>query len=307
MIDFRAPVPEDREWVDELFFHSGNRGCEYSFTNLFTWSRVYRQRVARVNDYVAVRLSGSAGNCYLYPAGRGDLRPVILALEEDAHERGYPCCRLICVTPDHMKQLEELWPGEFSYTTDRSGFDYLYEIDRLADLGGRKLHAKRNHIHRFEDLCPDWTVEEITPDNLQECVDMDDQWTRLNRGYDGDESLVDERDALRLAFAYYESLKLEGLLLRHQGRVIAFTMGRQLSPDTYDVNFEKAYGDIQGAYAIINREFARWVRQYHPQVRYLNREDDMGVEGLRNAKESYFPDLMVEKHSAIRCTQQKTV
>ena len=75
-------------------------------------------------------------------------------------------------------------------------------------------------------------------------------------------------------------------------------MGDLLSADTYDVHFEKAYGELQGAYAMINREFARRVRQRHPQVRYLNREDDMGVEGLRKAKESYYPDLMVEKFSA---------
>ena len=299
MIQFQTPVPEDREWVDELFYHSGNRGCEYSFTNLFAWHRVYRQQVARVNDYVVERMTGTAGDSYLYPAGRGDIRPVIEALEEDARERG-GVCRLICVTPTHMEQLEAIWPGQFAYTEDRFGFDYLYDIDRLADLGGKKLHAKRNHIHRFEDNCPDWAVEEITPDNLAECVAMDEEWTRLNRGYEGDESLVDERDALRLAFAHYEALKLEGLLLRSGGRVIAFTMGRKMAPDTYDVNFEKAYGEIQGAYAMINREFARWVRAKHPNVRYLNREDDMGVEGLRKAKESYYPDLMVEKHSAVR-------
>ena len=81
--------------------------------------------------------------------------------------------------------------------------------------------------------------------------------------------------------------------------MVAFTMGDPLSSDTYDVHFEKAYGEMQGAYAIINREFARWIRTNHPDIRYLNREDDMGVPGLRKAKESYYPDLMVEKHAAV--------
>ena len=98
---------------------------------------------------------------------------------------------------------------------------------------------------------------------------------------------------------HYAALGLEGGLLRAEGRVIAFTMGDKLCSDTYDVHFEKAYGEIQGAYAVINREFARWVRAHHPEIRYLNREDDMGVEGLRRAKESYYPDQMVEKYAAV--------
>ena len=105
--------------------------------------------------------------------------------------------------------------------------------------------------------------------------------------------------ALRLALAHYDELGLEGGLIRVYGEVVAFTIGDILSSDTYDVHFEKAYGERQGAYAAINQQFARWVREHHPQVRYLNREDDMGVEGLRKAKESYYPDRMVEKHSAV--------
>ena len=80
---------------------------------------------------------------------------------------------------------------------------------------------------------------------------------------------------------------------------MAFTMGSPISVDTFDVHFEKAYGEIQGAYTMINREFARWVRDRYPEVRYLNREDDMGLEGLRKAKESYYPDCMVEKCSVV--------
>lgn len=77
-------------------------------------------------------------------------------------------------------------------------------------------------------------------------------------------------------------------------------MGSPISADTFDVHFEKAYGEIQGAYPMINREFARWLQANRPGVRWLNREDDMGLEGLRKSKESYYPDRMVEKSAAIR-------
>ena len=98
---------------------------------------------------------------------------------------------------------------------------------------------------------------------------------------------------------HYHELGLEGGLIRVYGEVVAFTMGDMLCADTFDVHFEKAYGELQGAYAMINREFARQVRARHPEIKYLNREDDMGVEGLRKAKQSYYPDLMVEKHTAV--------
>lgn len=305
MIEFRDPVLEDREWVEELFHAAGNRGCEYSFATMFLWHSAYDQKVARIKDFVLERLSGSIGPSYLFPAGRGDLKPVIEALEEDAAERG-EVCKLICVTPEHIQQLEAIWPGQFEYTTDRFGFDYLYEIDRLADLGGKKLHAKRNHIHRFEEACPDWTAEEITAGNLAECEAMDREWNRLYRNRDGEEApeeretLRDESRAMSRAFRHYDELGLKGLLIRTGGRVVAFTMGSQINQDTFDVHFEKAYSEIQGAYPMVNREFARWIRANIPGIRYLNREDDMGVEGLRKAKASYYPDRMVEKHSAIR-------
>ena len=97
----------------------------------------------------------------------------------------------------------------------------------------------------------------------------------------------------------FEALGLEGLLLKAEGRVVAFTMGNQIQRDTFDVNFEKAFAEIQGAYPVINREFARHIRARYPEIVYLNREDDMGLPGLRRAKESYHPDILLCKASAV--------
>lgn len=301
MIAFETPQPSDKAWVDALLARADYRGCDYNFTNLFVWSRAYDQKIARVGDFLVTHLCGRMGCSYMYPAGAGDVAGVIRALAQDARERGNPL-RLVCLTPRQMAELEEFFPGEFEYSADRDGYDYLYEIDRLADLGGKKLHAKRNHINRFMENNPTWTYEEITPDSLAECLEMDKEWYRRSLQREGEaeeRDLGDEGIALRTAMEHYQTLGLEGGLIRVYGEVVAFTMGDRLSSDTYDVHFEKAYGELQGAYAMINREFARWVRQRHPEVKYLNREDDMGVEGLRKAKESYYPDLMVEKHTAL--------
>lgn len=300
MIEFHKPQLTDKPWVDELLRRADHRGCEYNFTNLFVWSDAYDQRIARVGDFLVTRLCGSLGCSYIYPAGAGDIAPVLAALEQDAAERGAPL-HLVCLTQPQVRELDSLFPGRFTFEADRDGFDYLYDIDRLADLGGKKLHAKRNHINRFVENNPSWVYEDITPESLPECLEMDKEWYRrsmIREGLAEERDLGDEGRALRLAMEHYHDLGLEGGLIRVYGEVVAFTMGDLLSSDTYDVHFEKAYGELQGAYAMINREFARRVRQRHPQVRYLNREDDMGVEGLRKAKESYYPDLMVEKYSA---------
>ena len=301
MIDFRTPQPSDKAWVDALLAQADYRGCDYNFTNLFVWSRAYGQEIAQVNGFLVTHLCGRMGCSYMYPAGSGDLAAAIDILAREADERRQPL-RLVCLTTRQMEELDRLMPGRFAYEADRDGFDYLYDIDRLADLTGKKLHAKRNHINRFMDNNPSWVYEEITPQTLPECLEMDQEWYRRSMVREGaaeERDLGDEGIALRTAMDHYHALGLEGGLIRVYGEVVAFTMGDRLNSDTYDVHFEKAYGELQGTYAMINREFARWVRAKHPNVRYLNREDDMGVEGLRKAKESYYPDLMVEKYAAI--------
>ena len=301
MIEFHTPALADKPWVDELLGRCNYRGCDYNFTNIYVWQKAYGLELGRIGDFMAVHLCGRMGCSYMYPAGSGDIAAAIRALEEDAARRGQPL-RLVCVTRRQMAELEEFFPGRFEYIPDRDGYDYLYEIDRLADLAGKKLHAKRNHINRFIENNPTWVYEEITPASLPECLEMDKQWyvrSLQREGVEEERDLGDEGIALRTAMEHYHELGLEGGLIRVYGEVVAFTMGDRLGRDSFDVHFEKAYGELQGAYAMINREFARWVRERHPEVKYLNREDDMGVEGLRKAKESYYPDLMVEKYAAV--------
>ena len=301
MIDFRAPVLSDKTWVDGLLRAGDERGCEYNFTNLYAWSRPYGQKIARLDDRLLVTVHGVAGPCYLWPVGAGAVQPALEALWQDARDRGEPF-RLACLTAEHVAELEALWPGKFLSEPDRDGFDYLYEMDRLADLGGKKLHAKRNHINRFVEQNPTWVYEPITPASLADCWRMDEEWYRRTLQREGEveeKDLGDEGLALRAAMEHFCALDLEGGLIRVYGEVVAFTIGDRLSSDTYNAHFEKAYGELQGAYAMINREFSRWVREKYPDIRYMNREDDMGVEGLRKAKGSYYPDQMVEKYIAV--------
>lgn len=301
MIDFHTPDITDRCWVSARLAGSAIRACEYNFTTLFVWAAGYDITIADVEGFLLVRLRGAEGFGYLWPQGEGDLDRALTLLEADAGERGTPF-RLHCLLAEEMAALEALRPGRFTFTPDRDSFDYLYTVDKLADLAGRKLHSKRNHCKHFEEENPTWSYSPMTAADAAQCLELEARWDAAGRAREGaeeDEDISNEKKALLLAFRHFDELELEGGVLRAEGKVVAFTMGDRLTADTYNIHFEKAFGEMQGDYAVINREFARQLRAAHPELKYLNREDDMGIEGLRRAKESYYPDLMAEKHSAV--------
>jgi len=168
MLNFKRPEPADRLWVNPLLEAEGARACEYNFNNMYLWSRSFEEELARFEDRLVVRIRGRLGVSYLVPVGFGPLEPAMEAVMEDAAAQGEQL-RLVCVTAEQKEQLEQLWPGRFEYECDRDGWDYLYEIDRLADLAGKKLHSKRNHIHRFDENFPDWLAEPISAYKVEGC------------------------------------------------------------------------------------------------------------------------------------------
>ena len=300
METFRCPEMTDRAWAVPLLLAENSLGCEYNFNNIYLWSRAYPQKIARQGDRLLVEIEGSLGASYLFPAGSGPLAPAIEALREEAQAQGNPLT-LVCVTAAQREQLEQAFPGRFVFEEDRNGWDYVYDVNRLADLGGKKLHAKRNHIHRFDEAHPDWMFEPITPDNLHECVELERAWyaqREEDEPEQGEDTRSEETVALIESLYHMDTLELEGGLIRAEGKVLAFSLGSLTTPECFDVHFEKAPGNVQGAYAVINREMARMVRARHPEVKWLNREDDLGLEGLRKAKLSYYPDILVEKFTA---------
>ena len=289
MLYFKKPELSDRAWIQDLYACCGYRGAEYTFANLYLWSFYYGE-ICRYKDFLCQRLTFGGVHQYIYPAGCGDAKPVVDRLWEDARQWKRPFV-LRSLTKQTLCDLESMYPGKFVITEDRDSYDYLYEIDTLADLAGRKYQAKRNHINRFQQAYPNWRIEVVTADTLDPCRELAERWYQSHADSDAD------RRALEKAFAHFDDLGFEGIVLLDKDTPLGFSMGNRISPDTFGVNFEKSYADIQGAYALVNREFARYIRSKYPDIRYLNREDDMGLEGLRKAKESYYP-VLLEKYIA---------
>ena len=297
MLSFKEVMLEDRQWMDQLF-QMGKRGSlDYNFTTCFVWRYILNYHIARLDDYLILR-SEPKNPTYLFPAGQGPLEPVIRAMAEDAKSVGFPL-RFCAVLADDKARLEEAFPGKFEFTLSRDIADYVYETQALATLSGKKLAAKRNHIHRFLDNHPTWQYEPIDKNNMDDVQQMHMAWCLqagcLKDGALLDSGLSDEYCAVEQALKHFDELGLSGGLIRAEGRVIAFSMGDPLNENTFLVHFEKAYSDIQGAYPMINQQF---ILHNCMNYTYVNREEDAGVEGLRHAKLSYNPLLLVEKYTA---------
>ncbi len=291
MIPFKPLTLDDKAWCEAYLLDGKERGCEYSFANLCLWGR---QRAAQVHGHLVLFSQYNRRSVYPYPVGTGDKRPVLDAIIHDAETRGIPC-RITGLNQEDIELIASMYPDRFRFHCDRDSYDYVYAIDDLADLKGRKFQRKRNHFNRFRDNFPYYTVEPLSPENIADARQMVQRWfaDRLQEDPQGDYHM--ERSALSKALTHFSELGMEGLLLRDGDQVLAVTMGSRLSNDTFDIHFEKARHDVDGAYTVINCEFARYLRKKHPDVKLLNREDDLGLEGLRKAKLSYNPHHLVEK------------
>ena len=161
LLDFQPVDLSRRGELEPILQNLPDLGCEYSTANLMLWG----DACAAVEDgtvYVLTRHAGGYG--YFLPSG-GDLCQAVRRLARDADERRIPLS-MYGVTDRNREILEANFPCTFSFYEVRSGFDYVYDIRRLAELKGKKLQAKRNHIHRFEDACPDWELMKLGEDNL---------------------------------------------------------------------------------------------------------------------------------------------
>ncbi len=291
MIDFQPFDIHNKSAYDQFLQNSGERGCEYSFVNLYLWGR---QRAAFLHDHLVFFSQFDRKSVYLFPVGNGDKKAVLDAIIQDAKERGIPC-RLTGLTQDDCALLEKLFPGKLRYHFDRNCFDYVYDINDLADLGGRKFQKKRNHLNRFRQENPDHILQPITDENIAQVQQLVDNWYQLRLQENPHADYHMEMAAINKALKMRQPLGLEGLVLRNGDNLLAMTMGSRLNQNTFDIHFEKALDTADGAYAAINNGFARYLREKYPDVQFLNREDDMGLEGLRKAKLSYNPHHLVEK------------
>lgn len=292
-IKFHDITLADKAWMDARFAEDDRNACEYTFANNFIWRNVYQVEVAEADGCLVIRFVRSGAYCYSYPVGAGDKKAVIERLLVQCQKDKIPLC-MSPLSEEDRSQLLRWFPGKFLIEGNRDSYDYIYSREKLATLAGKKLHGKRNHIARFMDA-DDWEYEPMTEKNLEECRTMTYTWIRM-RSEKWNEEMEQEIMVLHEAFDHMEELGLIGGALRKGGEIVAFCMGEPMNSNTFVVHFEKAYPMMQGAYPMINQQF---VQHVCGEYEYVNREDDTGDPGLRKAKLSYYPEILLTKYAAV--------
>ncbi len=291
---FRSVSIEDRAEFLEKTACEDTVISNYSFADYFVWSGFFVCSLGRI------------GNCLIYKSREKDMEYYSFPLGGDDDDKEIAIRTLIEYTASDGKKLiffpltdtqreffEQHFGGTFEIDNERKYADYYYDSHMLAELLGRKLSAKRNHINAFEKL-GDWHFDRITQSNKAVCLEIENEWITLNSD-DGGALLRYEKNAIETALEFFDELELFGGILYLDERPVAFSIGEKLNADTIVVKFEKALSDIPGAFQMINREFAAcFGREY----KYINREEDLGDPGLRRAKSSYVPFYLENKHCA---------
>ncbi len=292
MLEFREIELGDRERINSALKASDRRGCEYSFANNMAWRRLAGSRIAFYKDfYICCAFETEDGvPQYILPAGSGDIREVIGEMSRYSASLGKPLV-VRGVTEEMLTVLDELFPGGFTAQADRGNADYIYASADLIALPGRKYHAKRNHLARFMEQEHEFSL--ITEKDFDDCLTFAVE-TYNSRNSTDQHSFVAEQFAINTFFTYFNELGLTGGVIRSGGRVRAVTIGERLNSDTFCVHIEKADTSVSGIYAGINNLFASAAAA---DMKYINREEDMDIEGLRKAKLSYHPAFLLNKYT----------
>ena len=295
MLPFREIFIEDKQQIEEKLCLEPARMTERCFTDMFIWRCRYRTLFTIQGDFLYMLSLGEDAPelTYFFPVGRGDRKAALDTIAQDAAERGKPY-RILGCTQAQKEEVESLLPGRYKFIEDRDNFDYIYRSEDLATLKGKKLHAKRNFINRFlQEHENNWHYEKLDPvKHREEILKFHHLWCE-HHDENAEDTVIYEHCAVWQALENYQALAMRGGVLYVDGRMAAFTMGSPSCSDALTVQIEKAMADIPGAYPLINREFIAHEGLDFP---YVNREEDMGIEGLRKAKLSYRPVELTAKY-----------
>ncbi len=281
---------EDKPLFDHLFTQFAPVISEFTFTNLFIWRRAYQTQISRFRNFLCLLSEQGENSFFFPPIGERHVIECCQSLLQYLNGKGaFP--KIVRVPEAVVTQIDWKASG-MKADLDRSQCDYVYLVQDLIELTGRKYHRKRNHIKQFREKYSFQYIP-LTSEWIAQCLQLQAEWCDL-RDCEASPGLLNESLATKEAFTHFEALGMKGGAILINGKVEAFTLGDPLNPDTMVIHIEKANPAYDGLYPTINQAF---LENEGPGYTYVNREQDLGEEGLRKAKESYFPHHMVNKYT----------
>lgn len=271
---------------------------DLSFANLFIWGADGKMQYTIDDDVLYIKLNFKSFPEFFWPpipkAGSDyDYKELVRREFEYLENKGIvPVIRNIW---EPFKEIIEKACPYLDIEPAEIAWDYVYSREKLATLKGKKLHGKRNHINKFIQEHPDYEYRRLEPSMYEECIAVYDEW-KEGKGLSETE-FANERRSVVLALSNMEALGLTGGAILLDGKIKAFTIGERLNENMQLIHIEKADSEINGLFPMINQQY---VLNECQDVEYINREEDMGVEGMRKAKRSYYPDYMVKKYFAAK-------
>ena len=267
--------------ANDVFF------CDYSFVNLYIWGDIFKTRWHLQDDRLWIY--NGHDDLMLLPVGKTLTLPDLVAVSDMLRRKGKSGNFVLAdqAFVANNPQLNRF----FELQADIDNGDYIYLTQKLVHLRGNKLHKKRNLIDQFVDLYPHYISQPLQSSDLPACLDLSEKWCRLRNCLELD--FVHETSALKKALIDFNELQLQGLKIMLGEELCAFSIFSALNGNMADVHFEKFAPDIKGASQVINWETAKFLGE---KYQYINREQDLGSEGLRQAKKSYNPEYIVSAY-----------
>ncbi len=286
---FLQPQIEDYDRIKNMLSDSGELSCTLSFGTLMTWRDYCQYEIATYNGSLFIKMTDRGIQSFSLPIG-GNFEEAMQALIEHTQEKNIDL-RLWTFEGKAFEKFCALYKDDFVFEESRDLFEYIYSREKLAELSNKKYHAKRNHISAFAKM-HNWEYHPLCEDSIADAKALLLQWYKENP----DKASDIEKNGAFMLLDNLDKFNIKGALITVDGITAAFTMGCPINNDVFDVIIEKALSQYVGAYSFINNIF---VRNELSSYKYVNREDDMGLEGLRKAKLSYHPEILLKKYICI--------
>lgn len=263
---------------------------DISFGNLFIWSVARNIEYANLESNLVIKTTyKNESPFFFYPIGNNDKKKTLLALKEYLKNENL-ACEFRSIESKNIEPLKEVFTNLES-TSNIDDFDYVYSVNELIELSGRKFHKKKNHLNQFLITYENkWRYEKLDSSNADEVYNEFCSW--FSNTPNPSLGLINEKKGIELALKNYQALDFKGGVIRVEDKIVAFSFGEVISKDMAIIHIEKADSNYLGAYQIINQQL---IKNEFSNLSYINREQDLGIEGLRRAKKSYNPIFMVEK------------